>query len=32
MSFESLDEARKSGFEPDRSEGVVFDDLIVVDS
>lgn len=32
VSFESLDEARKGGFEPDRCEGVVFDDLFIVDS
>lgn len=31
VSFESLDEARKGGFESDRGEGVVFDDLFIVD-
>jgi hypothetical protein len=32
VSFESLDEGGKGGFEPDGGEGVVFDDLFVVDS
>jgi hypothetical protein len=32
VSFEPLDEGGKGGFEPDRGEGVVFDDLFVVDS
>lgn len=32
VSFESLDEGGKGGFEPDRGEGVVFDDLLIVDS
>jgi len=32
VGFESLDEGRKSGFESDRGEGVVFDDFFVVDS
>lgn len=32
VGFESLDKGREGGFEPDRGEGVVFDDLPVVDS
>ena len=32
VRFESLDETRKSGFEPDGCEDIVFDDLFVVDS
>ena len=32
MGLESLNEGRESGFEPDCGEGVVFDDLFVVDS
>lgn len=32
VGFESLDEGREGGFEPDRGEGVVFDDFFVVDS
>ena len=32
VGFESLDEAGESGFETDCGEGVVFDDLFVVDS
>jgi hypothetical protein len=32
VGFEPLDEGRKGGFEPDGGEGIVFDDLFVVDS
>ena len=32
VGFEPLDETGKSRFEPDRGEGVVFDDLFVIDS
>ena len=32
VGFEPLDEGRKGGFEPDRGEGVIFDNLFVVDS
>ena len=32
VSFEPLDEGRKGGLEPDRGEGVIFDDLFVIDS
>ena len=32
VGFEPLDEARESRLEPDGGEGVVFDDLFVVDS
>jgi len=30
VSFESLDEGGKGGFESDRSEGVVLDDLFII--
>lgn len=32
VSFEPLDEGRKGGFESDRGEGIIFDNLFVVDS
>lgn len=32
LGFKSLDEGRKSRFEPDGGEGIVFDDFVVVDS
>ena len=32
MGFESFDEAGKGGFKSYRGEGVVFDDLFIVDS
>jgi len=32
LGFESLNESRKGRFEPDRGQGVVFDDLFIVDS
>ena len=31
VSFEPLDEGRKGGFQPDRGQGVIFDDVFVVD-
>lgn len=32
LGLESLDKRRESGFESDGGEGIVFDDLFVVDS
>ena len=31
VNFESLDEGRKSGFEPNRGEGIILHDIFVVD-
>lgn len=32
VSLEPLDEGRKGGFEPDRGESIIFDNVFVVDS